>query len=124
VRSRFPHCSGDPVMARNPPRAWSLLTPVLLLASACSDARETPAEPAQAAPASQSAVPATSDKATDYPAPIQALEAQRLEVLGTSSAPSGLTGYAGIAASNPVTVYVTSDGSHALIGTLIATPGQ
>lgn len=109
-------------MARNPPRAWLLLTPVLLLASACSDARETPAEPAQATPTSQN--PAASDKATDYPAPIQALEAQGLEVLGTFNAPSGLTGYAGIAAGNPVSVYVTRDGSHALIGTLIDAAGQ
>lgn len=108
-------------MARNPPRSWLLLAPVLLLASACSDAVEPAAKSAQLKPAAQTG---SAPPAGNYPAPIQALEAQGLEVLGTFNAPSGLTGYAGIAASNPVSVYVTSDGSHALIGTLIDADGQ
>lgn len=110
-------------MARNTSQPWLLLAPILLLASACSDANE----PAQAAPTSEPAAAAASSRtqdATDYPAPIQALEAQGLEVLGTFDAPSGLTGYAGIAGSNPVSVYMTSDGTHALVGTLIDADGQ
>lgn len=108
-------------MAHKPAQTWLLLAPILLLASACSDAVEPAATPAQAQPASKAA---SATSASDYPAPIQALEAQGLEVMGTFKAPSGLTGYAGIAASNPVSVYVTSDGSHALIGTLIDANGQ
>ena len=35
-------------------------------------------------------------QAKDWPAPIKALEAQGVEVIGTFAAPGGLTGYAGI----------------------------
>lgn len=108
-------------MARNPSQSWLLLTPILLLASACSDAGEAkPTPPTATSPASAP----VGQAAIDYPAPIHALEAQGLEVLGTFKAPSGLTGYAGIAGSNPVSVYVTADGSHALIGTLIDAEGK
>ena len=113
-------------MARNTTQFCLLLAPIMLLASGCSDAVEPAATPVQAsAPSSPSGSTAAGTVAAgDYPAPIQALESQGLEVLGTFEAPSGLTGYAGIAGSNPVSVYVTSDGSHALIGTLIDADGQ
>lgn len=112
-------------MARKTTRSWLLIAPILLVASGCSDAVETATQPAQTASSSTTAAPAASTKGDgDYPAPIQALEAQGLEVLGTFNAPSGLTGYAGIAANNPVSIYVTGDGSHALIGTLIDADGQ
>lgn len=106
-------------MARNPTQLWLLLAPILLLASACSDAGE-PAAAQSDRPAAGAATATT----TDYPAPIQALEAQGLEVLGTFKAPSGLTGYAGIAGGNPVSIYLTTDGAHALVGTLVDAEGQ
>lgn len=111
-------------MARNTTPTWLLIAPMLLLASACSNAVETEA-PARTAPTGAPTSAAQPVAASgDHPAPIQALERQGLEVLGTFQAPSGLTGYAGIAANNPVSVYVTADGSHALIGTLINAGGE
>ncbi|KIQ96104.1 thiol:disulfide interchange protein DsbG [Lysobacter sp. A03] len=111
-------------MARKTIQSWLFLGPILLLASACSDAVESGAQPAQAEPIGKVSAPDADNKAGDYPAPIQALEAQGLEVLGTFNAPSGLTGYAGIAGGNPVSIYMTGDGSHALIGTLIDAAGN
>ena len=111
-------------MARKTTQSWLLLAPILLLASACSDAVESGAQPAPAQPSANAAAPDAGKKASDYPAPIQALEAQGLEVLGTFKAPSGLTGYAGIAGGNPVSIYLTGDGSHALIGTLVDAQGN
>lgn len=111
-------------MARKTVQSWFLIAPILLLASACSDAVEPTAQPAQAQPTAKTAATAAGNSADDYPAPIQALEAQGLEVLGTFDAPSGLTGYAGIAGGNPVSIYMTGDGSHALIGTLVDADGN
>lgn len=112
-------------MARKITQSWLLLAPMLLLASACSDAGEPVAETPAAKSHTAATAPASRNKdATEYPAPIQAMEAQGLEVLGTFKAPSGLTGYAGIAGNNPVSLYVTADGAHALIGTLIDGEGN
>ena len=49
-------------------------------------------------------------QAKDWPAPIKALEAQGVEVMGTFEAPGGLTGYAGMVRQQPLAIYVTSDG--------------
>ncbi len=58
------------------------------------------------------------------PAVIEAIEAQGLEVLGEFDAPSGLHGYAGVAAQQPVAVYATADGQYAVVGTLINAKGE
>ncbi|MGY0798433.1 thiol:disulfide interchange protein DsbG [Lysobacter sp. A286] len=85
-------------MARITPH-WLLLSSALLMVTGCSQAQERPA-------------------------PIQALEAQGLEVIGEFDAPSGLSGYAGLAGQNPIAVYVTEDGQHALVGSLVNAKGE
>lgn len=85
-------------MARITPHCF-VLSSALLLATSCAQAQERPA-------------------------PIQTLEKQGLEVMGEFDAPSGLTGYAGLAGQNPIAVYVTEDGQHALVGSLINAKGE
>ena len=59
------------------------------------------------------------------PAVIDTVEAHGLEVLGEFDAPGGLRGYASLAGGQqPVAVYVTPDGEHALVGTLINADGE
>jgi len=62
-------------------------------------------------------------QAKDWPAPIKALEAKGVEVIGTFEAPGGLTGYAGIAQQQPLAIYLTADGKHAIIGSMIDAKG-
>ncbi|MHB8951082.1 MAG: thiol:disulfide interchange protein DsbG [Rhodoferax sp.] len=62
-------------------------------------------------------------QAKDWPAPIKALEAQGVEVMGTFKAPGGLTGYAGLARQQPLAIYVTPDGEQAIVGTMIDAKG-
>jgi thiol:disulfide interchange protein DsbG len=101
-------------------KPWLLLAPILLLSAACTGAKEPVATPATRA--TGNAKPAATT--TNHPAPIEALEARGLEVLGTFDAPSGLTGYAGLAGTDPVAVYLTSDGQHALVGSLLDAQGN
>ena len=62
-------------------------------------------------------------QAKDWPAPIKALEAQGVEVIGTFAAPGGLTGYAGMIEQQPLAIYLTADGKQAIIGTMIDAKG-
>lgn len=64
---------------------------------------------------------ATSD---ELPAPIQELKQQGLKIHGEFDAPDGLTGYAGSVRGQTVSVYLTSGGEYAVIGTLINAEGQ
>lgn len=57
--------------------------------------------------------------AADYPAPIEALQREGLEVHGEFDAPDGLTGYAASHQGQPMTIFVTADGEHAIVGNLI-----
>lgn len=60
----------------------------------------------------------------DRPAVIDTVEAHGLEVLGEFDAPGGLRGFASLAGGQqPVAVYVTPDGEHALVGTMVNTHG-
>lgn len=96
------------------------LSSTLLLATACSQAGEDkPASTAAISPPGATGKPVTS-----RPAVIQAIEAQGFEVLGEFEAPSGLRGYAGMAGQQPVAVYATADGEHAIVGTLINAQGE
>src|SRR3546814_9512692 len=106
-------------MARVNPTAI-LLSSALLLATGCSQAAEE--KSVSTAPA----VPtnATSNPETERPAVIEAIEAQGFEVLGEFDAPSGLRGFAGVAGQQPVAVYATNDGEHAVVGTLINAKGE
>lgn len=62
-------------------------------------------------------------QAKDWPAPIKALEAQGVEVIGTFAAPSGLTGYAGILDQQPLAIYLTADGKQAIVGPMMDAKG-
>lgn len=63
-------------------------------------------------------------QAQDWPAPIKALEAQGVAVIGTFEAPGGLTGYAGSIRQQPLAIYLTPDGQHAIVGTLLDAKGE
>lgn len=58
------------------------------------------------------------------PAVIDTVEAHGLEVLGEFDAPGELRGFAGVAGRQPVAVYVTPDGEHALVGQLVNVAGE
>nr|WP_298411325.1 thiol:disulfide interchange protein DsbG [uncultured Halomonas sp.] len=64
------------------------------------------------------------DDDSTWPAPIQALEKQGLTVHERFEAPAGLTGYAGSVQGREVAVYVTEDGQHAIVGTLLDAQGN
>ena len=63
-------------------------------------------------------------QAKEWPAPIRALESQGVEVIGTFAAPGGLIGYAGMIEQHPLAIYLTADGKHAIVGTLIDAKGK
>lgn len=58
-------------------------------------------------------------QAQDYPAPVEAMRERGIEVLERFDAPSGLTGYTALYNGRPLALYVTADGEHALIGSLL-----
>ena len=62
--------------------------------------------------------------AESYPAPIKFLESEGAEIVGTFNAPGGLKGYAARFRGQPMGVYLTPDGKHALVGTLIDEKGE
>ncbi|MDA8129595.1 MAG: thiol:disulfide interchange protein DsbG [Betaproteobacteria bacterium] len=63
-------------------------------------------------------------EAKNWPAPIKALQAEGVEVVGTFKAPSGLTGYAGRVGQQPLAIYLTGDGKYAIVGTMIDGKGN
>jgi thiol:disulfide interchange protein DsbG len=71
----------------------------------------------------QAAEPARS-KLADKPAVVGQLEKQGLEIVGEFDAPGGLRGFAAVTGQQPIAVYVTPDGKHAVVGTLIDADGK
>jgi len=63
-------------------------------------------------------------QAKNWPAPIKAIEAQGVEVIGTFKAPGGLTGYAGVVEMQPLAIYLTADGKYAIVGSMIDAKGN
>ena len=63
-------------------------------------------------------------RAADLPAPIEALQAKGVEVVGTFAAPGGLLGYAGIVQNRPLAMYVTADRKQVIIGTMLGANGE
>lgn len=63
-------------------------------------------------------------QAQDYPAPVEAMRERGIEVLESFEAPSGLTGYTAMYNGRPLALYVTADGQHALIGSLLDAKGE
>jgi thiol:disulfide interchange protein DsbG len=62
--------------------------------------------------------------AADYPAPIEAMRERGVEIIDTFTAPSGLSGYAGLYHGQPLAIYLTSDKQHAIIGSLLDAKGE
>lgn len=63
-------------------------------------------------------------QAETYPEPVEAMRERGVEVLERFDAPSGLTGYTAMFNGRPLALYVTSDGKHALIGSLLDAKGE
>ncbi|MFG6157333.1 thiol:disulfide interchange protein DsbG [Halomonas sp. 1390] len=61
---------------------------------------------------------------TSWPAPIQALVEEGLEIHARFEAPSGLAGFAASHQGRAMAVYLTQDGEHALVGTLLDAEGN
>ena len=66
----------------------------------------------------------TAPARADAPLLLKELEKQGFEILGEFDAPGGLRGFAGVAGQQPITVYLTPDGEHAVVGTLIDAKGN
>lgn len=63
-------------------------------------------------------------QAETYPAPVEAMRERGVEILERFDAPSGLTGYTALYNGRPLALYVTSDGQHTLIGSLLDAKGE
>lgn len=68
--------------------------------------------------------PAVCAQGKDWPAPIKALEAQGLEVIERFDAPGGVTGYAAVVQGQPISLYLTSDGAHVIVGPMLDAKGK
>lgn len=69
--------------------------------------------------------PPVSDAADEsLPDPVAALADRGLDIVDTFEAPSGLTGYAATFQGRPMAIYLTEDGKHAMLGTLVDGQGQ
>ena len=66
---------------------------------------------------------ADNDRDADRPAPVAALADRGLEIVDRFEAPGGLTGYAATFQGRPMAIYLTPDGEHALLGTLVDSDG-
>ena len=62
--------------------------------------------------------------ADELPAPVQALADQGLEIHGQFDAPGGLRGYGASAQGQDMAIYLTPDGEHAVVGTLMDSEGN
>jgi len=62
--------------------------------------------------------------AEPLPSPIQFLESRGAEIVGTFDAPGGLKGYAARFRGEPLGIYLTADGEHAIVGTLLNDKGE
>ncbi len=63
-------------------------------------------------------------QAKDWPAPIKALEAQGVEVIGRFEAPGGVTGYAAVHQHQPISLYLTADGMQVIVGPMFDSKGN
>lgn len=59
-----------------------------------------------------------------WPAPIQQMADKGLTIVKAFDAPGGLTGYAAKAGHRPVALYLTPDGQHVIVGTLLDGQGK
>ncbi|MFY0991089.1 thiol:disulfide interchange protein DsbG [Halomonas sp. C05BenzN] len=59
-----------------------------------------------------------------WPAPVRALTDQGISIHAEFEAPGGLTGYAASYPGGEVAIYLTPDGEHAVVGTLVDAEGE
>lgn len=62
--------------------------------------------------------------AQQHPAPIRQLQAEGIEIGESFEAPGGLKGYIGTYNGRALEVYLTPDGEHALVGTMLNARGE
>ncbi|MGB7754827.1 MAG: thiol:disulfide interchange protein DsbG [Salinisphaera sp.] len=62
--------------------------------------------------------------AANWPAPIQQMADKGLTIVKRFDAPGGLTGYAARAGHTPVALYLTPDGHHVIVGTMLDEHGH
>lgn len=67
---------------------------------------------------------ATASVADELPAPVQALANQGLTIHGQFDAPGGIRGYGASVQGQDMAIYLTPDGEHAIIGTLMDSQGN
>ncbi|AOE51005.1 thiol:disulfide interchange protein DsbG [Kangiella sediminilitoris] len=63
------------------------------------------------------------ERSKQYPAPIESIIEQGVEIIDTFDAPAGMMGYAGMMRGQPLAIYVTKDKQYAIVGTLIDKEG-
>jgi thiol:disulfide interchange protein DsbG len=63
-------------------------------------------------------------QAQDYPAVIQKLQQQGVEVIDSFDAPGGMTGFVGEMRGRSLAFYLTPDGDHVIVGTLMDKDGN
>lgn len=59
----------------------------------------------------------------DLPAVVKSLEQHDVQIVGEFKAPGGLQAYAGITQQQPLAIYLTPDGKHVIIGTMMDEAG-
>lgn len=69
------------------------------------------------------ALPSLAPADDHWPAPVKALTAQGLTIHAEFETPAGLTGYAASYERGEVAIYLTADGQHAVVGTLVDAEG-
>ena len=67
---------------------------------------------------------AATAQAQDYPPAIQSLEQQGVKVVDSFAAPGGMTGYVGEMQGRSLAFYLTPDGDHVIVGTLLDEQGN
>lgn len=63
-------------------------------------------------------------KAEDYPPILNLIEQQGLTIVGEMQVPGGLRAFAAKAGAQPLALYLTPDGEHVVVGTLVDASGQ
>lgn len=79
--------------------------------------------PQAAEPTEQNREQGALERMKQYPAPIESIIDQGVEIIDTFEAPAGMIGYAGMMRGKPLAIYVTKDKEHAIVGTLIDADG-
>lgn len=74
--------------------------------------------------ASYSQESSPSGKEAGRPPILDKIELQGLKILGELNVPGGLRGYAAKAGAQPLTLYITPDNKHVIVGTLVDELGQ